>query len=242
MKMQRVVVVTCVLVLLAATASAQQRGGRGFGLGGRSQSLVGLAAQESVQKDLGLSADVVSKIGPLNDEYRASAQKENESNPFPMGIRDLPEAERTAKMAEYTKKSAEISAKLDTEYAPKVQAIVGPDGLKRLKQIQIQSQGALALNNAAVAAELKITDEQKKKVADLIAEYQTKTQGLFGQGADFQEAQAKMRELNKERDTKAEALLTAEQKTAYTALKGKAFDVSTLSLFGGRGGRRGNNN
>jgi hypothetical protein len=239
MKMQSVVAVTCVLVLLAASASAQQRGGRGFGFGGRSQSLVGLAAQESVQKDLGLSADLVGKIGPLNDEYRAAREKEGVQ--FPTGLRDLPEAERNAKMEEYNKKSAEVAAKLDAEFTPKLQAILGADGVKRLKQIQIQSQGALALNNAAVATELKLTDEQKKKVAALISEYQAKTQGLFGQGSDFQEAAAKMRELNKERDTKVEALLTPEQKTAYTALKGKAFDVSTLS-FGGRGGRRGNNN
>jgi hypothetical protein len=238
MKMQSVVAVTCVLVVLAASASAQQRGGRGFGFGGRSQSLVGLAAQESVQKDLGLSADVVSKIGPLNDEYRAAREKEGVQ--FPMGLRDLPEAERNAKTEEYNKKVAAVDAKLNTEFTPKLQAIVGADAVKRLKQIQIQSQGADAFTNADVVAQLKLTDEQKKKLADLNTEYQAKQRELFGSGAGDQLG-AKLRELRAEQTTKAEALLTAEQKTAYTALKGKAFDVSTLS-FGGRGGRRGNNN
>jgi len=230
------------VLIVAATAAAQaqkgQRGGGfGFGRGGGQQSLVSLAGQESVQKDLGLSADVVSKVSTLNTEYQAAAQKEREANPLPQGFRDLPEAERTA----YLKKQTESTAKLNTEYTPKLQAIVGADSIKRLKQIQVQSQGATALNNADVASELKISDEQKKKITDLIAEYATKTQGLFGQGADFQEAAAKMRDLNKERDTKAVELLTAEQKTKFTALKGTAFDVSTLRLgFGG--GRRGKNN
>jgi len=246
MKMSRVLVVCVALVLVVgAAASAQDQKGRrgggfGFGRGGLGQSLVGLAAQESVQKDIGLSADVVTKVGTLNAEYRAAVQKENEGNPFPQGIRDLPEAERTAKMAEYTKKANEITAKLNTEYTPKLQAIVGADSIKRLKQIQIQAQGGAALSNADVVSELKISDEQKKKIADLVAEYATKTQGLFGQGTDPTEALAKQRELNTERDGKLVAVLTAEQKEKFTALKGKAFDVTTLT-FGG-GGRRGKNN
>lgn len=248
MKMSRLMLV-CVALVLAVTTTAMaqaqgQRRGGGFGaFGARGQSLVGLAAQEPVQKDLGLSADLVTKITSLNDDYRAAVTKEGEANPFPQGIRDLPEAERTAKMAEYAKKQTEITAKLNGEFTPKLQAIVGADGVKRLKQIQIQSQGAAALANADVVSELKLTDEQKKKVADLVTEYATKVQGAFtpGGGGNFQEAAAKIREINKERDEKAVAILTDEQKTKFTALKGQAFDVSTLRTgFGG--GRRGNNN
>ncbi|HZN34925.1 MAG TPA: hypothetical protein VFB80_13945 [Pirellulaceae bacterium] len=230
-----------VVALTASAAAQQRRGGFGFGFGRAPQGLVSLAAQEPVQKDLGLSADVVGKISPLNDEYRAAIQKEMQAAgtlDF-QGLRDLPEAERAAKLAEYTKKTTEASAKVNTEYTPKLQAIVGADSIKRLKQIQIQAQGSEALATADVAAELKLTDDQKKKLADLATEYTAKQRELFNPGTDQQEARAKRAELNKERDTKAEALLTAEQKSKYTALKGPAFDVSTLST--GRG-RRGNNN
>jgi Spy/CpxP family protein refolding chaperone len=129
---------------------------------------------------------------------------------------------------------------LDAEYTPKLQAIVGADAVKRLKQIQIQAQGADAITSAAVAAELKLTDEQKKKLADLNTEYQTKQRELFTAGGDQQERAAKQRELRTEQTTKATAVLTAEQKEKFTALKGKAFDVSTLRFGGGR--RGGNNN
>ena len=54
-------------------------------------------------------------------------------------------------------------------------------------------------------AELKLTDEQKKKLADLTTEYTAKSASLFAPGTDQQEARAKRTELNKERDTKAEA-------------------------------------
>src|SRR5262245_27344797 len=149
-----------VVALTASAAAQQRRGGFGFGFGRGPQGLVSLAAQEPVQKDLGLSADVVGKISPLNDEYRAALQKEAGTLDF-QGLRDLPEAERAAKLAEYTKKTAEASAKVNTEYTPKLQAIVGADSIKRLKQIQLQAQGADGLTSTEVAAELKLTDEQK---------------------------------------------------------------------------------
>ena len=65
-----------VVVLTASAAAQQRRGGFGFGFGRGQQSLVSLAAQEPVQKDLGLSADAAGKLNGLNDEYRAAIQKE----------------------------------------------------------------------------------------------------------------------------------------------------------------------
>jgi Spy/CpxP family protein refolding chaperone len=247
MKMSQRLVVGASLVLallVVATASAQEqgrrgRGGFGFGFGRGQQSLVSLASQEPVQKDLGLSADAVSKVSSLNEEYRAAQRKEMEGISFPQNFRDLPENERAARIEEYTKKTTEATAKLNTEFTPKLKTIVGDDGLKRLKQIQLQSQGAAGLTNADVAAELKINDEQKKKLADVDAEYNTKVRAL-GRDGDDQERAAKQRELRTERDTKALAVLTPEQKEKYNALKGPAFDVSTLRT--GFGGRRGNNN
>jgi hypothetical protein len=230
-------------LLVVATASAQEqrrgRGGFGFGFGRGQQSLVSLASQEPVQKDIGLSADAVSKVSSLNEEYRAAQRKEMEGISFPEGFRDLPQNEQAAKIEEFTKKSNEATAKLNKEFTPKLQAIVGDDGIKRLKQIQLQSQGAAALTSAEVATELKITDEQKKELAEVETDYTAKQRELFRADGDREQRTAKIRELQTERDTKALAVLTPEQKEKYTALKGPAFDVSTLRT--GFGGRRGNN-
>src|SRR5206468_4308732 len=107
---------------------------------------------------------------------------------------------------EQRQKMASIGTKLSDEFNPKVKELLSADQFKRLKQIQIQAQGSAALNNPEVASELKLSDDQKKQLTELQAEYARKTQGLRGGGGGGgggQELFAKMRELNTERDTKA---------------------------------------
>ena len=65
------VVATCLVV---STASAQQRGRGGFGFG--PYNAVTIAANDAVQKELGLSGDISGKLAVLRDDYRAAAQKE----------------------------------------------------------------------------------------------------------------------------------------------------------------------
>ena len=100
-------------------------------------------------------------------------------------------------------------------------------------------QGSGALTNQDVASELKLADEQKKKLTDLGTEYDRKQGELFRGDGDQQERFAKLRELRTERDSKSLEVLTAEQKEKFTALKGSPFDVSQLGF--GRGGQRGKN-
>jgi hypothetical protein len=244
--MKRVHFGSCVMAialvaLVAAAAEAQQgkgRGGFGFGFGGPgNRGLVSLASNEAVQKDLGLSSDVVGKLNTLNDDLRAARTKEYSTAGIDLqNFQNLSSDERQKR----TEKMNDVNTKLDEEFTPKLKELLSADQMKRLKQIQMQEQGAGALTNAAVAAELSLTDDQKKKLDDLLAEYGRKQRELFtagGGGGDFQERFAKLRDLNSERDKKALELLTAEQKTKYEALKGSPFDVSQLGL----GGRRGKN-
>jgi Spy/CpxP family protein refolding chaperone len=89
-----------------------------------------------------------------------------------------------------------------------------------------------------VAKALNLSEDQRRKLSDLQAEFARRQRELFASG-DPQERFAKMRELNRERDAKMLEVLTEEQRQQFTALKGDPFDVSQLG-FGGRG-RRGNN-
>jgi len=232
-------------VLLVTAASAQQKGrgrGFGFGSGGGQQGLVTLAANEAVQKDLGVSGDIASKLNSLRDEYNAARTKDNQAAGLDyQALQNLSDDERRTKTAEFARKSAEISAKLNNDFMPKLKALISDDEIKRLKQIQIQAQGSGALANQDVASELNLNDEQKKKLADLTAEYGQKQQALFRGDGDQQERFAKVRELGTERDRKALEVLTSEQKDKFTALKGSPFDVSQIN-FGGRGQRGKNNN
>jgi hypothetical protein len=230
------------LVLLTAFgASAQQRGQRGrggFGFGGAT-SLVSIAANENVQKDLGLSADASGKLRELRDDYFAAVQKENQNAGINFqGFQDMSREEREKMMA----KMAEVSRKLNDEFNPKVKALVSDGQYKRLQQIQLQSNlrnaGPSALTAPEVASELQITDDQKSKLSDLNADFARRQRELFtgGGGGGNQEAFTKLRE---ERTAKTMEVLTADQKSTLEKLKGPEFDVSQLG-FGGRG-RRGNN-
>src|SRR5437016_3494683 len=73
-------VVVVGLALVAGSVMAQQKGKRGFGGGGfgggAAASPVTLAADEAVQKDLGVSGDKASKLTSLRDDLNAARQKE----------------------------------------------------------------------------------------------------------------------------------------------------------------------
>lgn len=225
------------IAVMVGTASAQQKGkGRGgFGFGGfGGMNLVTLAASESVQKDLGLSGDVTGKATSLRDDYRAAMQKEYQTAGInPQDFQNI--------SAEQRQKMNDIGRKLNDEFNPKVKALVSADQYKRLKQIQLQAglrnQGPGALTESDVAAELKLTDDQQKKLNNLQTEYAQKQREMFTGGGGFNpEAAAKLRE---ERTSKTMEVLTAEQKEKLNTLKGSEFDVS--QLVGGFGGRRGKN-
>jgi len=228
------------VMLVAADASAQQ-GRRGFGFFGggfgAGNNLLTLATNEAVQKELGIGADLASKLTSLRDDYRAAIQKEYQTAGIDLrNFQDLSADERQKLMA----KMAEINTKLNEEFTPQLAKLLSADQMGRLKQIQVQTQGATALTaNPEVARELNLSEAQRQKLSELQAEFARRQRDLFTGGGDPQERFAKMRELNSERDAKMLEVLTEEQKQKFTALKGDPFDVSQLG-FGGRG-RRGNN-
>jgi hypothetical protein len=226
------------IVVVAGVSSGQQKGrGRGFGFGGFGgpMPLVTLAANEAVQKDLGLSGDKAGKLTSLRDDYFAASQKEYQNAGINFqDFQNLSNEERQKR----TEKMAEIGAKLNAEFNPKLKEAVSADQYKRLQQIQLQAglrnQGPSALTAAEIASELKLTDEQKTKLNEVNAEFGRKQRQLLSGGGFDQEAFAKLRE---ERTSKTMDVLTAEQKEKLNTLKGPAFDVSQIGFGGGRRGK-----
>jgi hypothetical protein len=226
---------------LAVSGEAQQRGRGGFGFGGQTASLVTIASNEAVQKDLGLSSDVASKLTALRDDYRAAVQKEYQDAGINFQNFQNQSNEERQRNAQ---KMAEINRKLTDEFNPKVKALLSADQLKRLAQIQLQANlrnlGPAALTTAAtpeVAAALSLTNEQKEKLNAVRDEFAAKQRELFTGGNVDRQAMDKLRA---ERKTKAREILTAEQQQKLDELKGSEFDVAQINLFG-FGGRRGKN-
>jgi hypothetical protein len=230
-------------VLLAAVLvgdlAAQQRRGGGFGLGTRG-SLVGIASREAVQTELGLDQAAKDKIEALNEKYGADTREQMQGL-LPGGFQDATAEERQKAQ----EKMAEIGRTLNAKYTPQLKEILSADQFARLQQISWQAAGSQALTDEELAKQLALTQEQKDKIAAVNREYAQKLGGLRrggGGGGNFQEAAARMRELNQQRDKAAEEILNKEQQDKLAQLKGKPFDVSQLQGFGGRRGRgRGQN-
>jgi hypothetical protein len=239
--MQRTIRILCLAViattLIASHALGQAKKGRGGGIGGfgGGDSLASLATREPVQKDLGVSGDLATKLASLRDDFIAAQQKEYQSAGISFQNFQNMSAEERQKMRD---KIVDATKKLNEEFIPKIKALVSADQYKRLQQIHLQSnlrfRGPGALTYADVASELKLSDEQKMKLDALQTEYDAKQRELFTGGAFDPAASAKLAD---ERTSKTLELLTAEQKEKLNSLKGPAFDVSQIPPGGGRRGK-----
>jgi Spy/CpxP family protein refolding chaperone len=107
--------------------------------------------------------------------------------------------------------------------------------MMRLFQIRLQVRGTLdALNNTWIAGRLELTDEQKKKAADLDKATQDKVSEAYAPLRDLSqeerrekmaELREKMSKMRDEAEKKAFELLTAEQKLAFVKMKGGKFEL-----------------
>jgi hypothetical protein len=221
------------LAVLASTLAARPASAQRF-FGSRTNSLTSLAANEAVQKDIGVVGESAAKLDALNDAYRAASQKEFTALGIDYSaLGDLPALERAAEMRRVSEATTQVNRKLTAEFLPKLADVLLPEQIQRLKQIQLQASGIDVWTEPEVAKELDLNADQIKQFTELRSEYSRRQQQLDG---DFQQRFARIRELNVERDNKALELLSAVQKARLTALKGTPFDVSQLGFR-----RRGNN-
>lgn len=245
-RLTSVLAVGMVMFLSASLALAQNEGrGRGRGgFGGGTGGVLGLLSNEEVQKELALDDAGKASVKKIIDASREESRTELGAGGGFAGLRDLPEAERRAKMQELQAKGAAVQAKILAKYLPQVKEVLTPAQFERAQQISWQSRGTRALSDPELAKALDITKEQQDKIAAVGKEFDEKQRALFTPGAGGgggDGAREKREALSKERDTKVLDVLTADQKTKFATLKGKEFDVSKLrgGPGGGRGGRPG---
>jgi hypothetical protein len=254
----------------------QGRGGRGGFGGGFGGGFMGFGGQDGVggtlrlltnaevQKDLEMTQDQIDKIKKIDDAYQEDAAEGRGNFNF-QELQDLSEEERGKKMAEFREKMAAQTKKLNEKYQPKLDKAVDKAQFERIKQIQRQLAGIMALRSKDVAEVLALSDDQQKQIAAVFTANQEEMQKLFPRGgfggrggpggaggaggenneADeterrerFQKMQEQMQKLNEDRDTKLMAVLSDEQKTKFEELKGNPFDIALLRPrgFGGAGG------
>ena len=123
-------------------------------------------------------------------------------------------------------------------YRPKVQEKLAAvlketlkdDQRKRLRQIEVQQEGALALwhGDGQIAKDLKITDEQRKQFMPVIQEMQKKIEPLTNEaksGGNAQEIWPKIMKIRREHEGRIVALLTDAQRKQWNERVGKSLNL-----------------
>jgi Spy/CpxP family protein refolding chaperone len=234
MKTLNILKFTAAFFATTSIAMAQPGGGQGRGPGGFGGGPFGGGGGFGSDPTMLLSLEPVQKELELSEEQKADLTKlSEEGRSFFSDFRNLSREEITKKLEERT---AENKKRLD--------AILLKPQLGRLEEVSLQIAGAGALDRTDVAEKLKLTDAQKKSLADLSTESRDKIREAMSAGPlGAGEMQEKMAAVNKERKEKSLAVLTKEQREKFDVLQGKKFDLDLSQMmprFGGpRGGGRG---
>lgn len=239
----RALLVLGVACLLAQPILAQEgggqgrRGGRGggFGMGGSS---LGLLQNESVQKELNLTSDQVSKVKDVAKEIREKHQDDI------AGLRDLSGEEQQTKRQELQKT-------MSAEAKKSLAGTLKPEQEKRLRQIELQQMGTRAFDDPEVQTALKLTDDQKDKLKTISDDARKEMQSLFprrrgGEGGggggggqargNREENMKKIQTLRKETMEKALAVLNDQQKKEWSDMTGSPFEIQRGRRGQGGGG------
>ncbi len=224
----RVLTLSALLVALVLTSSASaQFNLRGMKFPASLQNVFMLGG-DAVQKELAISEEQKKSLSELSDQLRSDALEIFSS------LQDLTPEEQKEHMPELMKMIGEKGSAMQE----KIDKMLDDKQKARLKELSLQSRGATALEDDEVIAALKITDEQKQKLADIREEgnklIEQAMQALRGGGGggDAGEARRKMGAMRKELTEKALAVLTPEQTKQLDKLKGAKFDFPPQRGFG----------
>jgi len=200
------------LVALLASPALAQGQGRGFGMMGGYGMLIGNA---SVQAELKLDDQQKEKAKEFADKARAQGQEIREK------LQGLEGEELRTKRQEFMKEMNESALKAFGEF-------LKPEQIARIKQISVQTRGAMAFSDPEVAKKLNLTDTQKSDIQTIVQDQMEASRGLFSQDQspeDREAAMKKMTELRKESLGKATAKLNDEQQKTWKELIGAPFEV-----------------
>lgn len=222
--------IACVAFLAcAADLQAQPGGGRGGPPGGGFGG--GFGGNDPLQS---LNSDAIK------EELEIVPEQEEQ-------IKKLAEEFREEQGREFRKAQEEAQARLQAKLKPRLDQILLPHQVTRLKELQVQLQGVGALRDPAIAADLKITDEQKAKFEEVSTDFRGQMRAAFSNREEGSDPRARFEELRKKQEEATLAVLTAEQRAQFDKLKGNSFDQSKLraereARFGGNRQRGGDNN
>ena len=215
MKFKSSVALAVALMVLPSSVALAQAGGRGgmrgmYGMNGGLQML----RLPEVQKELNLTPAQIALVDAKQQEIRDALRAL-----YPGGFGQMTSEQRK----ERNDKQQELSDKAAAEIL-----------MLRYHQLELQQQGPIALTRKSVADQLKLTEDQQKKIVDLQTQADTDRRAAM-QGVDFrnmsdadrQTLMTKMSDIQKAEGDKILALLTDTQKADWKTLQGTPFTFPT---------------
>ncbi len=215
---------------------------RTFGWFGPGASILSLASNGAVQKELCLSEDTGKKIHEISGAFfvtrRDSGAWTRMSTRLADG-RNVSFNEPTPSDWDFGQWNAAIA-----KHLPELRQALTAEQFSRLQQIHIQTIGTAAYFDPEVVAVLGITQEQQARIEAITEEYQAQRLALLEASLPLQPRPGvddpaaggileKIAGLVSEHDAKVDAVLTKAQLDQLAAMKGKPFDlneVRTLDL------------
>ncbi len=212
--MQRLTVgVLVVIGLVCAQAAAQDipeeaRKGLTQALGGSF-----LVFRDKLQEELKLTADQKEKLEQHLQQVLPDAMQ------FFQKLEGVKPEEREKELQAFRQKAQE-------KLAGVLKETVKEDQRKRLRELELQQEGAFALvhGEAEIGTALKITDEQRMQFVTVIQDMQKTIEPLVKEaqsGGNPQEVMPKVMKVRREHEGKIEALLSDAQKEQWKAMLGK---------------------
>jgi DNA-binding TFAR19-related protein (PDSD5 family) len=132
---------------------------------------------------------------------------------------DLSEPERDKKFTELTKENDQFVEKTLTK-----------EQRKRLHEIMLQTAGLLCMSSPHVASELKLTEDQKKKLPSLQKEARQETEELI-HDVTKEQKRAKLKEIRMTSQKRVLELLTDAQEAKWKEMLGKPFEGDLGAFF-----------
>jgi hypothetical protein len=211
------------LFWFGSTMTAQPPGGVPFGPGvlpiEQSATFI-LLLNDRVQDELRLDKDQRERLRKLPADVRARHKKQRDE------------------LRQQIKDSQEKTAKAQADYYQAVDAAVArvlkPEQVKRLREIEVQSQGLAAFEDRAVAAALKLTAQQKGEYAKILAGLSKAQMELLAKEKRLTNQDAA--KLTQKAIDAMLATLTDEQKTVWKGLLGELSPAAGRRLPPGIGG------
>ena len=201
-------------------------------------------SNEPVQKELGLSDEIVVAVKTVTDQYnrawnaagggfrirtvsRSSGGRRQfqEAAMPPWRILPIPGQTPEARQQEIVKMK-ELWYDTIAKFLPRLKEILTEEQFARLQQINWQSHGTAAYTDPDVIKGMAITPDQLRQINKITEEYQGKLNALMtARGSDVQE---KITELLKERDATINSVFTKEQLEQFAKMVGEPFDLTQI--------------